>query len=167
MPMLNSLMRSFSDYFEESSDATFDFIFMKFGKDEQFNYFKCNQEDVNRLFNILDENEKLKYVLGSPIGRDSSYSDFYRQVKDLYPGIQPNWFLYNQQLHKKVQASYEGLLSSYVKPSADTLTDFNPSIGCVLIIFAIFLKVLNLAICIFFGPSKKIFLFSIKKCTLY
>jgi len=128
MPMLNSLMRSFSDYFEESSDTAFDFIFMKFGKDEQFNYFKCNQEDVNRLFNILDENPKLKYVLGSPIFRDSSYSDFYSQVKDLYPGIQPNWFLYNEQLHKKVQASYEGLLSSYVKPSSDTLTDFNPSI---------------------------------------
>lgn len=53
-PMVNSIMRSFSDYFEESNDSSFDFILMKLSMDLSksidFTYFKVRGNGVFKIF---------------------------------------------------------------------------------------------------------------------
>lgn len=122
-PVVNSILRSFSDYFEESNDESFHFIFMKlsmdFNNSIQFQYFKLQQSDVNQLFNLLSDLNLFKYELSPPsIEKDKSYVDFQKEVKELYPGMLPNWLLLNDKVHKSLDHQHK--LKKYGRRSSKT-----------------------------------------------
>lgn len=109
-PMVNSLLRSISDYFEESSDECFYFIFMKQSVNCDFQYYRLCETDVNKLFSIFTSSNldnMFDGMIAPTIDQETSYSDFQQQVIFDYPTLQPNWFLLNSKVHKKVQSQYE------------------------------------------------------------